>query len=477
MKTNDTAKLRSFPQGFIWGSATASAQIEGAAWEDGKSESVWDRFCQQEGAISDGSNTDVACDHYHRYEEDIELMRKVGLHSYRLSLAWPRIIPEGTGAVNQKGIDFYRRLLGKLKEAGIKPSVTLFHWDLPQVLEDRGGWGNRDVAYAFEDYARVCYEAFDDLVDSWITLNEPAVVAELGYVQGIHAPGKKDPVLGSQAAFHLLLGHGLAVRAYREMGLSKKIGITINAADFISPDESPRNAEVVEMIYDRSLGTYGDPAVLGAYPEGLERDLRRQGRYPRTEPGDFELMKQPIDFLGLNYYMGFYAAATEPEGPIVPRVWPGDRPKTAMGWDIVPEGFGRLLRRVRDRYPGLPIRITENGAAFEDPAHPADGGEVLVPALGSAAAARAEESWNLASVEDANRIAYLQSHIGAVLDAIDDGVPVEAYYLWSFLDNFEWAYGYSKRFGIIRVDYPTQRRIPKESARYYARIIESNALV
>lgn len=477
MSNAEDKTIRRFPPGFIWGAATASAQIEGAAWEDGKSESIWDRFCTQSAAIADGSNTDVACDHYHRFEEDIAIMKKLGLHSYRLSLAWPRIIPNGVGEVNQKGVDFYRRLLAALNEAGIKPSVTLYHWDLPQVLEDQGGWPQRATAYAFAEFAKVCFREFDDLVDSWITLNEPAVSAELGYAWGVHAPGRKDEKAAVQAAYHLILSHGLAMKAYREGGYKKTIGLTINAADFIPAEDNPENREAIETIYDRALGLYADPAILGGYPERLVKGLNSVGWYPEGQDGDFEIMKQPIDFLGINYYMGFYAAADEKEGPYGPKVWTGDRPKTAMGWDIVPEGFLRLLRRLRDRYPGMQIRVTENGSAFDDPSHPLDGGELRAPAKGAfEAAARADEFWNTEDLEDPERIDYLEAHLSMVHQAIEEGVPIDAYYLWSLMDNFEWAYGYTKRFGIIRIDYGSQRRIPKASARYYARVIENNGI-
>lgn len=442
-----------FPAGFEWGSATASAQIEGAWNEGGKSESIWDRFCTQPGAVLNGDTTHVACDHYHRFEEDIEIMRTLGLKHYRLSLAWPRILPAGRGAINPQGVAFYRRLLTALRNAGIKPAVTLFHWDLPQVLQDEGGWAVRQTAYDFEAYAKVCFQEFGDLVDRWITINEPAVVVWLGYDNGQHAPGIKQPKLAMQVAHHLLLGHGLAVRALRASGKKSEIGITLNmAAAYPLDPANPDDRLAAEIFHKGSSTWYADPVIKGGYPTMVASQLRADGLFPEVQPGDFEIIRSPSDFLGLNYYTGLACQLeASAEKPYNFGIKATSREKTDIGWEIYPQGLFELLHQLSDEYPGMPLYITENGASYDDP---------IVNG----------------QVNDSRRIAYLQAHFAAAHRAITQGVPLKGYYVWSLMDNFEWAYGYSQRFGMVHVDYQTQKRTPKQSALWYSEVMKNNGL-
>lgn len=474
---------KQFPDGFLWGTATAAAQIEGAWNVGGKSPSIWDTFCREDGRISDASNIDVACDHYNRYLNDVALIEKLGTGSYRLSLSWPRILPDGTGRVNREGIEFYRNLLGALKKAGIKPAVTLYHWDLPQVLLDKGGWTNRDCAEWFAEYARVCYENLDDLVYSWITLNEPAVVAELGYLWGSHAPGLQDPKKAYQVAFNIMLGHGRAVQEYRKFGGKNRIGLTTNVQDYLPASDSAADREAVELAYDYSFGLYGDAAFIGGYSQRLEKSLKARGYYPEMKSGDFDIIRQDIDFFGINYYMGFYVSATGSGADAhYKSEFSQERDKTLMGWDIVPEGLHRLLVRARDRFPGVPIQITENGAAYPDQISGevkdfiARQGKAPVASTIEQAREEANKIWNGPRVSDKDRIAYVHSHLNAIRAAIEDGVPVEAYYLWSLMDNFEWSFGYTRPFGIYYVDFESQTRVPKESAAWYSEVVRRNAL-
>lgn len=443
-----------FPGDFAWGCATAAAQIEGAASEGGKGESIWDRFASVPGKIDNGDRPDVACDHYHLFERDIAIMKELGIRHYRLSLSWPRILPAGRGTPNRAGIDFYRRLLSALKGAGIAPMVTLYHWDLPQALQEEGGWLNRAITFDFESYARLCYAEFGDLVDTWITLNEPAVVVDLGYGNGAHAPGLTRPDVSLRAAHHLLLAHGLAVKAFRRTGLKAKMGITLSMADHYPATDSEEDARAADLLHRLGPAWYADPVVKGAYPPPAVEHFKRMGRLPIVEDGDMETIGQRVDFLGLNYYFGWSCSAVplseNPEGFSIS--WAGNLPKTAMGWDVLPEGFYRLMKRLAADYPGLPIYITENGAAYEDTVSPS--GEV----------------------RDGERIGYLRAHFAAAHRALSEGVPLKGYYVWSLLDNFEWAYGYGKRFGIVRVDYGDQKRTVKESGRWYAEVIGRNGL-
>jgi beta-glucosidase len=442
-----------FPEDFEWGVATAAAQIEGAAKEDGKGESVWDRFSARPGAIEGGDSPAVACDHYHRYPEDVELMRGLGIKHYRLSLSWPRILPEGRGRINRPGIDFYRRLLTALRGAGIRPAVTLFHWDTPQALQDGGGWMERSTADAFAEYARVCFGELGDLVDRWITLNEPQVVVMAGHEVGNHAPGIKDPGHSLQVAHHLLLGHGLATKAYRQAGGKGQVGISLNMSDILPATPDPKDRMAADMVHLGGTRWYADPIILGGYPELAARGYKAQGRFPEVRPGDMDIIRQPLDFLGINYYFPMWASsAPVPGNPdALSVVHRKDLPVTEMDWNVDPQGLYRLLKRLTIEYPGLPLMVTENGAAYRD---------ALVSGLDGKK-----------SVHDRERVEYLKGHFATAHRLIAEGVPLKAYYVWSLMDNFEWAAGYAKRFGVVYVDYASQERTVKDSGLFLAATI------
>jgi beta-glucosidase len=451
-----------FPPDFLWGTATASYQIEGAVDEGGRGPSIWDSFSHSPGKIARGDHGDVACDHYHRYREDVELLHELGVGAYRFSVAWPRIQPDGKGPANAEGLDFYQRLVDELLRAGITPCLTLYHWDLPQALEDAGGWRVRDTAERFADYAALVHAALADRVPMWGTLNEPYCSAFIGYSEGRHAPGAREGHGALAAAHHLLVGHGLAVQAMRAQCSGPadrlRLGITLNL-NHVTP-ATPDPADVAaagraELLYNR---VFSDPILGGRWPAG-ERELWSPiSDFDFRRDGDLELIGQPLDFLGLNNYFPSYAkhaptadeltehrvatAINVVENP------PAELPRTAMGWPVEPAGLGRLLRWLRDEYPGLPpIYITENGCAYPDELD-AD-----------------------KQVEDPQRVVFLDQHLRAVHAAIADGVDVRGYFCWSLLDNFEWALGYSKRFGLVYVDYPTQLRIPKASYRWFRELI------
>ncbi|MBO0847872.1 MAG: beta-glucosidase [Pseudonocardia sp.] len=449
----------SFPDGFVWGTSTASYQIEGAAHEDGRGRSIWDTFAHTAGKTARGETGDVACDHYHRYREDVALMRELGAGAYRFSVAWPRIQPDGKGPANPAGLDFYRRLVDELLAAEIAPCVTLYHWDLPQALEDAGGWRVRETAERFAEYAGLVHAALGDRVPMWITLNEPYCSAFVGYAEGRHAPGATEGHGALAAAHHLLVGHGLAVRALRDQRHGdERVGITLNLSHVRPATADPADltaAARADLLYNR---VFTDPVLGGRWPDG-ERELWSPiSDFSFRRVGDLELIGEPLDFLGLNNYFPSYAkhAPTADEDPAhrvatdidVVENPPAELPRTAMGWPVEPDGLGRLLRWLRDRYPGLPpIYITENGSAYPDA--PSEGG----------------------GVDDPARVAYLDGHLRAVRAAMADGVDVRGYFCWSLMDNFEWAYGYTKRFGLVYLDYPTQRRIPKTSFRWYRDVI------
>lgn len=426
-----------FPANFVWGVATASYQIEGAAHADGRGESIWDRFSHTPGNVLNGDTGDVACNHYHLYKEDVALIKELGVDSYRFSIAWPRIFPRGGGQMNVKGIDFYKRLIDELLQQGIKPAVTLYHWDLPQALEDQGGWLTRDTAYFFRDYAARVFEELGDTVDSWITLNEPWCSAYLGYGNGHHAPGKKSETDHLIATHHLLFSHGLAVEAYRELQLSPKIGITLNLAPHYPISDKPADLRAARIGDGFQNRLYLDPVFKGSYPEDFAE--AKEVMAPYIQPKDLQLISQPIDFLGINYYSRSLVGA-DSEGNV--KHYRGDGSHTAMDWEVYPEGLYDLLVRVHEDYGPIPLQITENGAAYDD---------VLKDG----------------KVNDQERKKYLQQHFAAALRAIEAGVPLEAFFVWSFLDNFEWAFGYTRRFGVVYVDFSTQERIMKESARWY----------
>lgn len=426
-----------FPQDFVWGVATASYQIEGAASEDGRGESIWDRFSKTPGKVWHGHTGDVACNHYHLYKEDVALIKELGVDSYRLSIAWPRIYPQGSGHLNHSGLDFYKRLIGELLDQGIKPAVTLYHWDLPQALEDRGGWLNRDTAKYFRDYAVTVFEALGDVVTSWITLNEPWCSAFLGYGNGHHAPGKQDFPGHLTAAHHLLLGHGLAVQAYRELNSATDLGITLNLIPQVPATTSPADQNAAREADGFQNRWYLDPVLRGSYPGDMVEFLEIVT--PSIQAGDLEIISSPIDFLGINFYSRTIIGA---DGAGKPQVMPAEKPVTAMGWEVYPEALYDLLVRVHRDYGPIPLYVTENGAAYED----------LV---------------EQGRIKDSERKAYLQQHFAQAARAIEAGVPLKGYYVWSLMDNFEWAFGYERRFGIVYVDFQTQERILKDSALWY----------
>jgi len=464
---------RPFPPAFLFGAATAAYQIEGAAHEDGRTDSIWDVFSRVPGAVVNADNGDVACDHYHRYRDDVALMKDLGLQTYRFSTSWARVRPDG-GPVNAKGIDFYSRLVDELLEKNILPWLTLYHWDLPQALEDKGGWTNRDTAYLFNDYALSVHDALGDRVKNWTTLNEPWCSSFLSYIGGEHAPGRQDPAAGLAAGHHLLLGHGLAVQSLRERDASLGLGITLNltVADPVDAND-PGDLDAVRRIDGQFNRFFLDPIFRGAYPADLLEDVAGLGFDEVVQPGDLDIISAPIDALGVNYYHGELVSA-HPSAQPMTTVAPSPRPKrspfpaadgvhwhlrdlplTAMNWEVQPEGLTRLLQRVHSEYTdpaGVKLYVTENGAAYDDVV----GEDGLV--------------------HDADRTEFLELHLSAILDAIELGVPVHGYFYWSLMDNYEWAWGYDKRFGIVRVDYDTLERSPKDSARAYARIISGRTL-
>ncbi|MEU2798808.1 GH1 family beta-glucosidase [Streptomyces sp. NPDC007117] len=445
------APVRGLPAGFRWGVATSSYQIEGAAAEDGRTPSIWDTFCRVPGAVEGGEHGDVACDHYHRMPEDVELIAGLGVDTYRFSLAWPRIQPGGRGPANEKGLGFYKRLIDELRGRGVTPWITLYHWDLPQELEDAGGWPARDTALRFAEYAALAYEALGDRVEHWTTLNEPWCSAMLGYAHGLHAPGRRDPGDAMAAVHHLLLGHGLAARALRESAGDNplELGITLNLGTATPETGSAADREACRRADGLGARLYLDPLVHGRYPEDIVADLAAQHIELPVGESDLAAIATPLDVLGVNFYRGMqFSGVTEDGSPVdaaglpVVRAVERDLPRTAMDWEITPAELTELLVRLERDY-GLPTVVTENGAAFDDTVAP-DG-----------------------SVPDADRTAYLADHIDAVAAARARGADVRGYFAWSLMDNFEWAYGYGKRFGIVRVDYATQTRTLKDSAKWY----------
>jgi beta-glucosidase len=451
LTTEQSDLITSLPPGFRWGVATSAYQIEGAVHEDGRTASIWDTFCRVPGAVVNGDTGDVACDHYHRMPQDVALIRDLGLDTYRFSVAWPRVQPGGRGPANPAGLAFYDRLVDELLGRGIDPWVTLYHWDLPQELEDAGGWPARDTADRFADYAMLVFDHLGDRVRTWTTLNEPWCSAMLGYAHGVHAPGRRDFAAAINAVHHLLLGHGLATRRMRAAAAGPvELGITLNMGSAEPETDSELDRAAVRRSDGLSTRIYLDPLRYGRYPADVVADLAARGVELPLRPGDLEIISTPIDVLGVNYYTGnVYSGVDEngrsrdADGNPVQRAVSRGLPTTAMGWEVVPEGLTDLLVRLSRHYPGLPVVITENGAAFVD---------------------RPDET---GSVHDDDRIAYLATHIAAVAAARQAGADVRGYFVWSLLDNFEWAEGYEKRFGIVRVEYDTQARIPKQSALWY----------
>jgi beta-glucosidase len=427
-----------------FGAATAAFQIEGATRTHGRGESIWDRFCRFPGAVANGDTGDVACDHYHRWEEDLDLMVALGIESYRFSIAWPRVQPVGSGAVNQAGLDFYRRLTEGLLERGIEPVATLYHWDLPQALQDCGGWAVRSTPEHFGEYAAIVGEALGDLIAHWITVNEPWVVSILGYAHGTKAPGLRDWPTALRATHHVLLAHGLAVQALRATLPGTEVGIALNPSPIHAATGSDDDRAAALRMDGHLNRWFLDPVLRGSYPEDL-CDLyeRRFGPLDAVRRGDLRTISAPIDFLGINYYQPERVAADPRHPPLGLKPAPRLAPTTAMGWEVNPDGLYELLLRVRRDYGDVPIFITENGAAYDDGAV-VDG-----------------------CVEDPERLEYLRGHLDALARAAADGVDIRRYYAWSLLDNFEWEQGYGKRFGIVHVDYETQARVPKRSALWY----------
>ena len=431
------------PDGFRFGVATAAYQIEGAAREDGRGESIWDRFCRRPGAVANGDTGDVACDHYRLWRSDLDLMATMGIESYRFSIAWPRVQPDGRGALNAKGVAFYRRIVENLLERGIEPVATLYHWDLPQARQQAGGWVSRDTAERFAEYAALMADALGDVVPQWITHNEPWVVAFLGHAEGTKAPGIRDWPTALRVSHHLLLSHGLAVDALRAHGATQ-VGLTLNLAPTrpASPSEEDRAAALRQDGYMNRW--FLDPVLRGRYPEDMTALYeRRFGPLRDLHDGDLDVISRPLDFLGVNYYFPMRVESDPAVVPIGASQPPPVTPTTAMGWEVDADGLHELLVRLARDYPPLPIYITENGAAYPDA--PPDAG----------------------LVEDPERVAYLQEHLAALERAIADGIDVRRYYAWSLLDNFEWEHGYAMRFGLVYVDFETQRRFPKRSGLWY----------
>jgi beta-glucosidase len=474
---NSTTTQLSFPDGFVWGSATAAFQIEGAAAEDGRTPSIWDTFGRTAGKVHGGDTGDVACDHYHRMDEDLDLMATLGLRAYRFSVSWSRVLPDGGSIVNDPGLDFYRRLADGLLERHITPLMTLYHWDLPQALEDRGGWLDRDTPDRFVELAQVMGQALGDRVSTISTLNEPFCSAFLGYASGVHAPGATDNASALRAAHHLNLAHGRAVSALRALvPEDSQLSVTLNLAHVRAASGSEEDRAAAAHVDQIANRVFLDPILRGHYPDQLVNDTRHITDWSFVRDGDLAEISAPIDVLGVNYYAPALVAAPSEEirasaagrwvndpsrSDAGPSPWPGTDlaysvpqpgPYTDMGWPIAPHTFTELLVDVRREYPDVPLVITENGCACAD-SRSADG-----------------------QVHDPDRISYLAQHLTAVHRAIDAGVDVRGYYVWSLLDNFEWAWGYSKRFGIVYVDYETQERVPKDSAYWFRDVIRRNAV-
>jgi len=437
--TTATDHTRQLPATFVFGAATAAYQIEGAASEDGRGESIWDRFCATPGKVRNGDDGSVACDFYHRYPSDVALMRELGLDAFRLSIAWPRILPEGRGRVNEAGLDFYDRLIDALLEGGITPFVTLYHWDLPQALEDRGGWPVRETAEAFVEYVDAVAKRLGDRVTRWITHNEPWVASWQGYGWGIHAPGRRSERDALATAHHLLLSHGWAVDVLRRESPGSHVGITLDL--YHTHPISTSDADIGAARHWDGFRNrwFLDPLYRGEYPADLLE--RFEGKLPAVAAGDLAAISAPTDFLGVNYYSRSVVGAENGSRPITVRL--ADSTYTDAGWEVYPEGLCAMLVRVRDDYEPRRIYVTENGASYTDVR--GHDGRVLDP----------------------ERTAYIERHLDAIARAAAEGVPVEGYFVWSLLDNFEWAYGYQRRFGIVYVDYATLERIPKSSFYWY----------
>ena len=465
----DHAAEEEFPSDFLWGAATSAYQIEGAAAEDGRTPSIWDTFSHGSPAMHNSDNGDVAAGHYDRFAEDVALMAELGLNSYRFSLSWSRVQPTGRGPANPRGLAFYDRLVDTLLEHGITPLATTYHWDLPQELEDAGGWPNRDTAYRYAEYAALAGAALGDRVSLWCTLNEPWCSAFLGYCSGVHAPGRREPAQALRAAHHLLLAHGLGVDVLREvLPTDSRISLGVNPMVVRRVTDDPRDVDAQRRIDGLANRLFLEPVLRGKYPEDVIADTAAITDWGFVESTDLTEIGRPIDLLAVNYYTPMLVQARKPgagavradgHGTVGDSPWPGadevdflppPGPRTRTDWAVDASGLYDLLRRLADDYPEIPLVIAENGAAYDDYLDPHG------------------------RVRDAERITYLTEHLDALRRAVADGVDVRGYFVWSLLDNFEWAHGYSKRFGIVYVDFGTQRRVPKDSAHWYARAIARN---
>jgi beta-glucosidase len=438
-----------FPQHFLWGAATAAYQVEGSPLSDGAGPSIWHRFAHTPGRVRNGDTGDAACDHYRRFREDIALMRELGLKAYRFSIAWSRVLPEGTGAINAKGLDFYDRLVDELLAQGIEPMATLYHWDLPAALDDRGGWLNPEVAHWFADYSRAVFRRLDGRVKLWVTLNEPWVVSDGGYLHGTLAPGHRSPFEAPRASHNLMRAHAASVAAYRAEG-RHRIGLVVNVEPKYPATASAEDLAATLRAEAYMNRQYLDAALLGRYPEELGEIFGEA--WPHWKPEEVAPLRVPIDFLGVNYYTRSVTRADATSWPLrASAVRQVHATHTEMSWEVFAQGLQDALLWVKKRYGDVPLYVTENGAAFYDPPQaPADG------------------------VQDPLRVAYLRDHLRAVHGAIAAGCDVRGYFVWSLLDNLEWSLGFSMRFGIVHVDFESQRRTPKASARFYSKVIATN---
>ena len=429
---------------FVWGVATSSFQIEGAAHEDGRGPSIWDTFCRVPGKVANGDTGEIACDHYHRYNEDLDLMKWMGVDAYRFSVAWSRVIPNGVGPINQAGLDFYDRLIDGALERGIQPWITMYHWDLPQALQDRGGWNNREVVKWFEEYANVLTNEFGDRVKHWMTLNEPLCSAWIGHLYGDMAPGITDLQTALNASHHLLMSHGIASQVTRTNVKDSKVGIVINVTPAVPATDSDDDRRASKLADGFDNRWFLNPVFGQPYPADVIEVL---GKSPQIETGDMSLINQPMDFLGVNFYFR-QTIASNPQGSPLPikNIRRENVKRTAMDWEVHAPAFEEILTRIHRDYKPKEIYITENGSAWDD--------EITS-----------------GEINDEERISYIQSHLDAMFAAQKQGAPIRGYFAWSFMDNFEWAYGYDKRFGLVYVDYKTQKRTPKKSALYYRELL------
>ena len=443
------AKIQ-FPKDFVWGTATASYQIEGAHQEDGRGPSIWDTFSHTPGKVFNDDNGDVACDSYHRYEEDVALLKKLGVKAYRFSIAWPRIFPKGTGDVNEKGLDYYRKVVDALLAAGIEPCVTLYHWDLPQALQDKGGWDNRDTIDAFVNYAEVVFKAFDGKIKQWITFNETWCVSFLSNYIGAHAPGNTDLQLAINVAHHCMVAHGEAVKKFRELGIKGEIGTTHNLYWFEPYTTSPEDVEAARRNRAYNNEWFMEPTFKGTYPQFMVDWFKSKGATVPVLPGDMETISQKIDFIGVNFYSGGFGRYKEGEGLFDCEEVQIGFDKTYMDWNVYADGLYKVLSWVHDEYGDTPIYITENGACYDD------------------------ELTADNRVHDAQRAEYFRKHFIQCHRLIGSGVPLKGYFAWSLLDNFEWAEGYRKRFGIVYTNYETLERHPKDSYYFIQDVIRNS---